>query len=329
VEAWFSTTSQFGGELAGMGTAATGLSTTTDRVLYLTNEGRVAFGAGAAAPAGISSRLTYNDGRWHHAVATLGASGAVLYIDGVQVAANASLQPTSFIGYWRVGGDRLAAWPGVALTTPVGRGFPWPTHNSLTGGLDDVAVYPGQLSAVQVLTHYLRGAPEAGTMPSLSGATIRLSPTDDATVSALNAATSYGTAKTLTVDVDQAMQDFLLGFSVPSGCTPATAALTLTVGAGSTNASVYGGDLYAAPDNGWAEASVTYGTAPARTGSPVSLNFPVTSSTAYTLDVTPLLAAGLTGSRVSLRMTTPSKDAAAYVSRNAPAAVPLLAITCG
>lgn len=162
------------------------------------------------------------------------------------------------------------------------------------------------------------------------GGTVTLAPTNDATISQVNPTTNYGTATTLAVDADGAIQDFLLKFAVPSTCASPTAAnLTLRVGTGSNNNSARGGDFYAAPDNGWTEGSVTYASAPARTGSPVSLGA-VALGTAYQVDVSSLLQTGLTNGQFSIRASTTSNDAAVYVSRNASGGNgPSLRLTCG
>jgi hypothetical protein len=103
------------------------------------------------------------------------------------------------------------------------------------------------------------------------------------------------------------------------------ALLTLTVGGSTNNNSVKGGDFYRAPDNGWTESDVTWNSAPAATGSPVSLGA-VSLSTAYTVDVTSLVSAP--GS-VSIRASTTSGDAAAYLSKEASATTrPQLEVTC-
>ncbi len=157
-------------------------------------------------------------------------------------------------------------------------------------------------------------------------------PTDDATISraSATAGTNYGQSSTLAVDGDQNLNDFLLKFIVPQGCSPNAASLTLTVASGSTSGSPRGGDFYAAPGT-WSEATVNAGNAPSVTGSPVSLGA-VAIDTAYTLDVTSLLPPGAGGgSTVSIRARTTSSDAAAYVSGEASSgstAGPRLNLTC-
>ena len=59
----------------------------------------------------ISSGTGFNDGAWHMAVATLGAAGMHLYIDGVQVAQNLAVTTgEATTGFWRVGCGNLSGW---------------------------------------------------------------------------------------------------------------------------------------------------------------------------------------------------------------------------
>ncbi len=205
-----------------------------------------------------------------------------------------------------------------------------------TAGYNDTGLSPNTAYSYTVTALGAAGesahsaSASATTAPTSGGTTVTVAPTDDATISkaAGNTGTNYGKATSLTVDADGTMNDFLLKFPVPTGCTPTAATLALTVGAGSTNSSTHGGDFYAAPGT-WAETTVTADNAPAVTGSPVSLGA-VAVSTAYSLNVTPLLS-GISGGILSLRATTTSNDAAAYVSKDATTgstAGPHLTFTC-
>ena len=173
----------------------------------------------------------------------------------------------------------------------------------------------------------------AGTAGGTAAATL----TDDATVSKVSPDVNYGTASTLIVDGDQAIQSFYMKFQVPSTCAnPSAGTLTLTTGSGSTSGSAHGGTVYAAPDtNGWTEGSITYNSAPAPTlngpSAGINGNGVVAVSSPYSVDVTSLLGpAGLSsGSTLSLAATTTSTDAAIYNSRNATSAQPTLTLTCG
>jgi hypothetical protein len=142
VEAWFRTTTTRGGKLIGFGSAQAGWSTRYDRHVYMTDLGHLAFGAYSGGRTHtVTSPGSYNDGNWHHVVATLGAGGMVLYVDGLAVGANPNTGAEAFDGYWRVGGDSLTGWPGR------------PTSSYFRGTIDEVAVYDYALTAAQVVAH--------------------------------------------------------------------------------------------------------------------------------------------------------------------------------
>jgi galactose oxidase len=152
-EMWFSTTTTTGGLLTGFGTDASGMaSTSRDRVVYMGNNGQIHFGVYPGSPVVINSPGSYNDGQWHHLVATQGSDGMHLYIDGQQVASSATTTGAqSYLGYWRIGGDSLAGWPNS------------PTSGYFAGSVSDAAFYNTELTAAQVLTHFQAAG---GTCPS-------------------------------------------------------------------------------------------------------------------------------------------------------------------
>jgi fibronectin type 3 domain-containing protein len=157
------------------------------------------------------------------------------------------------------------------------------------------------------------------------GTVVTLAPTDDASINQVTPVNA-GTGTRLTAD-NSPVVDFLLKFTVPSTCASVSSAkLTLTVGGGTDNGSVKGGDIFAAPDNGWSQSTVTWTSAPAKNGAAVASIGAVAINTAYTVDVSPLA----TGPGVvSIRVSTTSGDAAAYLSKEASAtAGPRLAVTC-
>ncbi|MGI3782898.1 MAG: PKD domain-containing protein, partial [Janthinobacterium lividum] len=102
----------------------------------------------------ITSPKTYNDGAWHHVVATLSSSGMVLYADGAKAASWTSITSgRAYGGFWRIGADVL---PGKTSTT----------SSFLSGTIDDVAVYPTALSASTVKTHYTSSGRTAAAAPT-------------------------------------------------------------------------------------------------------------------------------------------------------------------
>lgn len=159
MEAWFNTTSSQGGKIIGFGDTNAGRSSTnlTDRHLYMTNNGQVRFGLRPdyGERRTINSQPGLNDGEWHHVVASLGESGAHLYIDGELVAQDATLTKAQvYWGYWRIGGDRLTSWPST------------PTREAFAGDIDEVAVYPSALTPSQVRANH--NASGRGVSPNLA-----------------------------------------------------------------------------------------------------------------------------------------------------------------
>ena len=159
LETWFKTTTTTGGRLLGWSNRnTTSNSTKRDRQLYMDNGGRLHFGVKPNATRQVvSSTSSYNDGAWHHAVASLSKSGMKLYVDGQQVASRTDVTVGEHlsIGYWRLGGDSLASWPSA------------PTGGYFNGSLDEVAIYKQELSAVEVAAHHAAatGAPTPNVKP--------------------------------------------------------------------------------------------------------------------------------------------------------------------
>ncbi|MDQ1632941.1 MAG: large repetitive protein, partial [Frankiaceae bacterium] len=144
VESWFKSTSAKGGKIVGFGNNATGPSSSYDRHVYLDKAGHLVFGVTANGnPRTVASAGTYNDGNWHQVTATLGNGGMHLFVDGAEVAANRSFRSAgNYSGYWKIGGDNLAGWTNK------------PSSNFLAGSIDEVAVYPTELTPSQVTAHY-------------------------------------------------------------------------------------------------------------------------------------------------------------------------------
>jgi len=142
VETWFRTTTKGGGKIVGFGDNTTRLSRKDDRHVYLRDDGRLTFGVYTGVVHTLTSRFAYNDGRWHHVVASQGGGGMALYLDGARAATNRVRPIRNYQGYWRVGGDRLSGWPSR------------PTSNFFAGVVDETAVYRTQLTAQRVAAHY-------------------------------------------------------------------------------------------------------------------------------------------------------------------------------
>lgn len=146
LEAWFKTSSTQGGRIVGWSNRNTDRNSSKhDRQLYMDNSGRIHFGVKPnASRVVVTSTDTYNDGDWHHAVATLSKDGMNLYLDGEHVAsrADATVGEHLALGYWRVGGDTVSGWPSA------------PSSGHFAGDIDEVAIYKTALNAVDVATHY-------------------------------------------------------------------------------------------------------------------------------------------------------------------------------
>ena len=138
-EAWFKTTTTRGGKIIGFGNATTGLSTSYDREVVMLNNGRLQFGTNGAVRTLAATTTSFNNGQWHHVVATQGADGMKLYVDGVLSASAAATDAQSYTGYWRLGGDR---------------NYGNTTSSYFAGEIDEVAVYPTALTGAQVRAHY-------------------------------------------------------------------------------------------------------------------------------------------------------------------------------
>lgn len=143
VESWFKTSTTRGGKIVGYGNAQTGLSSSYDKHIYMTNTGTLVFGVYPTAAKTITSPGSYNNGSWHYVAATLSTAGMKLYVDGAHVAADAATTTAEgYAGLWRVGGDNLAGWPSL------------PASQYFAGSIDNVAVYSTALSAASIGAHY-------------------------------------------------------------------------------------------------------------------------------------------------------------------------------
>ncbi len=150
-EAWFRTTTTSGGRIVGFGSSSSGLSSSYDRMVCMRNDGKLSFGVSSGGQQTVVSPAAYNDGAWHHVVATHGPAGMRLYVDGIERGANAGVTSgASYTGYWRAGGDRC--WTGTS-------------SSYFAGTLDEVAVYPRALSASSIAEHFVAGGGVLANQP--------------------------------------------------------------------------------------------------------------------------------------------------------------------
>ncbi|WP_082498515.1 LamG domain-containing protein [Plantibacter sp. Leaf314] len=153
VEAWFQSSSTQGGKIVGYGNAKTGNSGSYDRQVYLDTSGSVVFGVYPGSVRTVQSAAGFNDGQWHHVVASMGADGMTLSLDGKKVASRADTTTgQDYSGYWRVGGDNIGGWPGVG-------------SSYLDGSISDVAVYPTVLNRATIDAHWVASG-RTSTVPA-------------------------------------------------------------------------------------------------------------------------------------------------------------------
>jgi hypothetical protein len=146
IETWFRTTTTSGGMIMGFGNLPTQTSTLYDKHVYMTDSGQLIFGVYTGSTQTVTYPTPLNDGQWHQVVATQGAGGIKLYVDGVLRASKPFVtQNEAYPGYWKVGGDNLNGWPSV------------PSSMYFAGTIDESAVYPSVLTAAQIANHYALG----------------------------------------------------------------------------------------------------------------------------------------------------------------------------
>ncbi|GAA1732208.1 hypothetical protein GCM10009809_29630 [Isoptericola hypogeus] len=148
LETWFRSTSTQGGKLIGLGSSQSGNSDSYDRHVYMQDDGRLVFGVWTGQANTVTTSGAYNNGAWHHVVATQGSDGMRLYVDGQPVGTHPQTGAQDYSGYWRVGGD-----------TTWGSSSP-----NLVGSFDETAVYSSVLSGADVATHYAVGT--TGQVPN-------------------------------------------------------------------------------------------------------------------------------------------------------------------
>lgn len=130
----------------GFGNNTTQNSGQYDKHIYMTNSGQLIFGVNPGSLKTITTSGKWNDGKWHHIVATEGSTGIRLYVDGTLRASDTSVTSSeNYSGYWRIAQDNLKGWPSL------------PTSQFFNGQIDETAVYPTALSAAQIANHYALG----------------------------------------------------------------------------------------------------------------------------------------------------------------------------
>lgn len=151
------------GSLMGFTSTETdGSPSSWDRMLWIDATGHIVYGIYPGSPKEVSSPATYTDGNWHFAAASFGSAGEQLWIDGTEVASNASVTSAeSYTGWWHIGFSNAAnGWSDG------------PSSNYWNGSLAQAAVVPTQLTSSQIST-----LESAGTSAAFRADVLALSPT--------------------------------------------------------------------------------------------------------------------------------------------------------
>ena len=104
-------------------------------------------GSGSGPPRRpLASSAALNNGAWHHVVGTYstGGNGMKLYVDGALQDSTKATTVTMPTGYWRAGGEQMTGWAGNP-------------DQYFDGTLDELAVYPTELSQARVTAHRTAG----------------------------------------------------------------------------------------------------------------------------------------------------------------------------
>ncbi|MGW4229348.1 DNRLRE domain-containing protein [Streptomyces sp. NPDC004980] len=323
VETWFRTTSTSGGRIVGfgnnIGTARGHTSSISDKLVYLTSNGRLAFGVqtgSSSARPTVTTTGTYNDGDWHHVVATQGPSGMVLYVDGAAVGTNPATGNRSYNGYWRVGGDAMStAWPNL----PAGTYF--------AGQVDETAVYPSALTAAQVAAHHDLADTPAGP----GDTTVTLTPTEDAYVNGVAANTNYNDNQLASRGTTAYLSYLRFALpEAPAGQVLKSARLAFRTSSDPTAGSAESHSIV--PVTGtWTESAVTYNTRPTLAASVLgTITGASQVSTDHSVDLDASALEGALGSLSSLALTSSGTDSLRIWSSEATAAHrPQLVLTFG
>ncbi|CAB4736415.1 MAG: hypothetical protein F2681_12780 [Actinobacteria bacterium] len=148
LEMWFKTNTTTGGKLIGFESTTGATSPTSDRLVYMRNNGRIVYGGwGANTVITTPAAKVYNDNVWHHLVVTAtGASGGTqtssIYIDGALTISGTTTATTNYTGFWRVGSGTI------------GTGGTFPTSATFAGTVDHIAVYTTVLTSTRIAAHY-------------------------------------------------------------------------------------------------------------------------------------------------------------------------------
>lgn len=217
VEAWFKTTSATTQAIVTMDNTGQSPGHSTRKfALYLDSAGKLtwmSFTSAGGFPYAATA-AAYNDGNWHHVVATRTTTGMVIYVDGASVATqtiSGTLSGTNTV-------DLLIG----AISTGGGPGY------QFVGSLDEVAVYGTSLSSTRVGAHYSAGT-TATTPQSFTGspASVTVASPSGSFVAGTKIPAAY-TGSPASVTVSAPAGAFTAGTAIPAAFTGATVPLTVT-----------------------------------------------------------------------------------------------------
>jgi hypothetical protein len=144
VSLWFKTSSEEGGRLIGFGDTQTGLSTISDRMIYLDDTGKLYFGVVDGVAKSISTIESFNDNDWHLVSASLSSAGMKLYVDGALKAEDENVtSAANYTGWWRLAYDHIdPAFSNV------------PSSLYYKGVLDEIKIWERELTANEIFYLY-------------------------------------------------------------------------------------------------------------------------------------------------------------------------------
>jgi hypothetical protein len=143
---WFKTSTS--GAIAGATNVQSSLGAANyDRQLWIDSAGHLVFGLYSPNVSGSYSEVTspgvYDNGVWHQVVATYGAAGQDLYVDGTLVASSAAgISGQNYVFYWHLGFAQTTSWADGSVA------------QYFTGSLAQAALYLSQLTQSQVTALY-------------------------------------------------------------------------------------------------------------------------------------------------------------------------------
>ncbi len=114
-----------------------------DRQLWVDSSGKLVWGIYDGASDELTSTSVVDTGSWVLAAASVGPAGAVLYVNGSQVATNVSYTAAdNYLGWWTIGWADTSGWPDA------------PSASFFSGSMAQLAIIPAQLTAANVSTIY-------------------------------------------------------------------------------------------------------------------------------------------------------------------------------